>query len=51
MDDAGIALYQELTRSSVGLSDYFDRNYLRNLGDNFSFALSRAAIAISTDYG
>jgi hypothetical protein len=33
MDDAGIALYQELTGSKIGLSDYHDRTYLRHLGE------------------
>ncbi len=33
MDDAGIALYQELTGSEIRLSEYYDRNYLRHLGE------------------
>jgi hypothetical protein len=33
MDDAGIALYQELTGAEIRLSEYYDRNYLRHLGE------------------
>ncbi len=31
LDDEGVGLYQELTGAPVGLSDYFNRNYLRSL--------------------
>jgi len=47
MDDAGIALYQELTHTSVGLADYFDRNYLRHLGEKSPAAKLDGALAAS----
>src|SRR5205085_436511 len=31
LDDAAIALYQELTGHKLSLSDYYDRSYLRKL--------------------
>jgi hypothetical protein len=36
LDDADLALYQELTGRKVLLSDYFDRSYLRKLNDSGS---------------
>ena len=33
LDDAGIGLYQELSGRTIGLSNYFDRDYLRSLSD------------------
>lgn len=33
LDDAGIALYQQLAGRPVSLSEYFDRSYLRKLGE------------------
>jgi hypothetical protein len=45
LDDAGIALYQELTDSKIGLTDYFDRNYLRRLGDRNSSGKLDPALA------
>src|SRR5690242_6399642 len=33
LDDAGVGLYQELSGRSVGLSEYYDRSYLRHLGE------------------
>lgn len=33
LDDAGIGLYQELSGRTIGLSNYFDRDYRRGLGD------------------
>ena len=45
LDDAGIALYQELTDSKIGLADYFDRNYLRQLGERSSSGKLDAALA------
>jgi hypothetical protein len=32
LDDAAVALYQELTGKPIALSEYFDRSYLRSLG-------------------
>jgi hypothetical protein len=34
LDDAAIALYQELTGRPLSLSDYYDRSYLRNLPES-----------------
>jgi hypothetical protein len=34
LDDAAIALYQELTGRTLSLSDYYDRSYLRKLPDS-----------------
>jgi hypothetical protein len=31
VDDAGVALYQELTGHAISLNEYFDRSYLRSL--------------------
>ena len=36
LDDADLALYQELTGRKVLLSEYFDRSYLRRLNDSAS---------------
>lgn len=36
MDDEGVGLYQELTASHIALSDYFNRNYLRELAKKSS---------------
>lgn len=47
MDDAGIGLYQELTGSRIGLAEYFDRNYLRHLGEKTSGAKLDGALAAS----
>ena len=33
LDDAAVALYQELAGRPVSLSEYFDRSYLRKLGE------------------
>jgi hypothetical protein len=33
LDDQGVGLYEELTGTQVALSDYFNRNYLRGLGE------------------
>jgi hypothetical protein len=34
LDDSAVALYQELTGRPISLSEYFDRSYLRGLGDS-----------------
>lgn len=34
LDDATLALYQELTGRTVGINEYFDRSYLRKLDEN-----------------
>ena len=34
LDDAAIALYQELTGRTLSLSDYYDRSYLRGLSES-----------------
>jgi hypothetical protein len=36
LDDEGVGLYEELTGTRVALSDYFNRNYLRDLAANSS---------------
>lgn len=33
LDDADLAFYQEITGRKIGLSDYFDRSYLRKIND------------------
>jgi hypothetical protein len=33
LDDAALSLYQELTGRTLALSEYFDRSYLRKLGE------------------
>jgi len=33
VDDAAVGLYQELTGKEISLTSYFDRSYLRTLGD------------------
>ena len=33
LDDAALGLYQELTSRRIALSEYFDRGYLRSLGE------------------
>jgi len=34
LDDSAVALYQELTGKPISLSEYFDRSYLRGLGNS-----------------
>jgi hypothetical protein len=34
MDDEGVGLFQQLTGTRIALSDYFNRNYLRELTEN-----------------
>ena len=49
LDDAAVGLFQELTGKEVGLSEYFDRSYLRNLKeDDSSVIVHRHSSASST---
>ena len=41
LDDAELALYQELTNRTIPLSEYFDRSYLRKLDDKDVKELNR----------
>jgi hypothetical protein len=45
MDDAAIALYQELTGRALSLSDYYDRSYLRSLSENAAATLDAQAVS------
>jgi hypothetical protein len=45
MDDAAIALYQELTGRALSLSDYYDRSYLRSLSENTAANLDTQAVS------
>jgi hypothetical protein len=45
MDDAAIALYQELTGRALSLSDYYDRSYLRSLSENTAANLDKQAVS------
>jgi hypothetical protein len=45
MDDAAIALYQELTGRALSLSDYYDRSYLRSLSESASANLDAQTVS------
>ena len=45
MDDAAIALYQELTGRALSLSDYYDRSYLRSLSESAAANLDAQAVS------
>ena len=48
LDDAAVALYQELTGHEISLNEYFDRSYLRSLAAVASAAGLDPQIATST---
>uniref|UniRef100_Q022Z0 Uncharacterized protein n=1 Tax=Solibacter usitatus (strain Ellin6076) TaxID=234267 RepID=Q022Z0_SOLUE len=48
LDDAAIALYQELTGRTLSLSDYYDRSYLRTLPESAAGSASLDAQTISS---
>jgi hypothetical protein len=48
LDDAAIALYQELTGRTLSLSDYYDRSYLRKLPESASGSGSLDAQTVSS---
>jgi hypothetical protein len=43
LDDAAVALYQELSGRTISLNEYFDRSYLRNLSAADGAGLTTAA--------
>ena len=48
LDDAAIALYQELTGRTLSLSDYYDRSYLRKLPESAAGNASLDAQTVSS---
>ena len=48
LDDAAIALYQELTGRTLSLSDYYDRSYLRKLPESAAGSASLDAQTVSS---
>lgn len=48
LDDAAVALYQELTGHAISLNEYFDRSYLRNLPQVAAAAGLDPQVATST---
>jgi hypothetical protein len=47
LDDAALALYQELTGRSVPLTGYFDRSYMRGLDDRDAAIVLRRQTSVS----
>jgi hypothetical protein len=48
LDDAAIALYQELTGRTLSLSDYYDRSYLRKLPESAAAGANLDAQTVSS---